>query len=294
MTGMAVEVGADKSAFEKCVNGPEARAALTASIAGGNELKYISTPTFRFLWNGDQNTHELAGAYPMARFDEILAAIAEGKEIPVEAPPKPPELPRWAKPEGQAPDPAHPGHTVMGDAYKGSPQARVTVVEFSDFECPACAKHALEAQPQIDAALVDTGKVRWISKHLPLRMHPHAALAAAAAECASDQNKYWPMHDALYRRQSEWATDEAATVLPQIARDAGLNGDAFDRCFDSRRGLERVLADMYDAQGIVERTPGFVILPGDGTGTLSNGMPADAFIKFLNDLVEGQKAAAKN
>jgi protein-disulfide isomerase len=166
----------------------------------------------------------------------------------------------------------------------------VTVVEFSDFQCPACAKHALEVQPRIDAALVATGKVRWISKHLPLKMHPQAVLAAAAAECGGEQRKYWEIHHALYERQAEWATGAAAAVLPRIARDTSLDGDTFDRCFAGRVAIERVIADLYDAQGVVERTPSFVILPGDGTGSVSGGMPADGFIKFLEDLIQGRKA----
>jgi len=288
---LAAGIGADKAAVMSCVAGEEARAAVAASVAEANSRKYSSTPTFRFRWAADKRNQDMSGAYPISRFDEILGAVLAGKDPPAEAAPEPAELPLWAKPEGQAPDPSRPGYTLAGDAVKGASDARVTVVEFSDFQCPACAKHALEVQPRIDAALVSTGKVRWISKHLPLRMHPQAALAAAAAECGGEQGQYWEIHHALYQRQAEWATPAAAAVLPRIARDIGLDGATFDRCFGGRVALERVLADMYDAQGVVERTPSFVILPGDGTGSVSGGMPADDFIKFLEGLVQGQKAA---
>ena len=121
--------------------------------------------------------------------------------------------------------------------------------------------------------------------------HRRRARAAAAAECAGEQDKYWEFHHAQYARQAEWATETAATVLPRIARDTGLDSAAFDRCFAGRAALERVLSDLYDAQGIVERTPSFVILTGDGTGSVSGGMPADGFIKFLGDLIKGQEPA---
>jgi protein-disulfide isomerase len=291
LTTLAVSLGAEKPAFAACLGGKDARAAVTASVAEANRRGYSSTPTFRFRWDADRRTHDRAGAYPIARFNEIFAAILAGKDVPSEAPPEPAALPLWARPEGQAPDPARPGYTLTGDAFKGNPNARVTVVEFGDFQCPACAKHVLDVQPKIDAALVATGKVRWISKHLPLKSHPQAALAAAAAVCGGEQKKYWEMHDALYKRQGDWATGAAPTVLPKIARDIGLDGSAFDRCFNGRTALEHVLADLYDAQGIVERAPSFVILPGDGTGSISGGMAADGFIKFLTALLEGGKPA---
>jgi len=291
---LAAGTGADMAAVLSCIAGDEARSEVAASVAAGNARGYSSTPTFRFSRAGDQKTHDLMGAYPVERFSKIIDALLEGTEPPKEEAPKPAELPLWARPEGEAPDPDRPGYTLAGDAFKGSPDAPVTVVEFSDFQCPACAKHALEVQPRIDAALVTKGRVRWISKHLPLKVHPQAALAAAAAECAGEQGKYFEFHHALYERQAEWATESAAMILPRMARDTGLDGVAFDRCFAGRDALERVLADLYDAQGIVERTPSFVILPGDGTGSITGGMPADDFIKFLDDLIQGQKPAPES
>ena len=291
LAGLVAGTGADPAAVLACIAEDEARGEVAASVAEAGARSYVSTPTFRFRRAADQRTNDLMGAYPVERFDKILTALLAGDDPPEEEAPKPAELPPWAKPEGQAPDPDRPGYTLAGDAYKGSADAPVTVVEFGDFQCPACARHALEVQPRIDAALVTTGQVRWISKHLPLKVHPQAALAAAAAECAGEQGKYWEIHHALYERQAEWATATAATVLPRIARDTGLDGAAFDRCFAGRGALERVLTDLYDAQGIVERTPSFVILPGDGTGSVSGGMPADGFIKFLGELIQGQEPA---
>lgn len=155
------------------------------------------------------------------------------------------------------------------------------VVEFSDFQCPACAKHTLEVQPVIDTALVDTGKVRWVAKSLPLKEHPYAALAAVAAECAGAQGRYWPMHRRLFERLDEWTNDNAADALVRIAVEQGLDRASFQACFDGRAALERVLGDLYDAQGFLERTPSFVILTGGPTGSITGPLPADKFIKLL-------------
>jgi protein-disulfide isomerase len=196
-------------------------------------------------------------------------------------------LPAWAKRSGLAPDSSRPGYTVAGDAYKGDPKAPLAVIEFSDFQCAACRKHSLEVQPAIDAALVNTGKVLWVSKHLPLRMHPQAALAAVAAECAGDQGRYWDMSRKLFETTERWANDRAELELPALAAEVGLDRAAFARCFDGRKALERVLADLYDAKGVVERTPSFVILSDDKTGSITGPLPADQFIRLLQDRAAG-------
>ena len=98
------------------------------------------------------------------------------------------ELPFWAKPEGLAPDPKRPGFTVAGDPYKGNPKAKTVLVEFADFQCPSCQKHALTSQPEIDKQFVATGQVMWVFKHFPLREHAQrygVGLTASHAELAS-------------------------------------------------------------------------------------------------------------
>jgi len=195
-------------------------------------------------------------------------------------------LPLWAKTEGLAPDPERPGYTMAGDAYKGDADAKLTVIEFTDFQCDSCARHALDTQPALDEQFVETGKVQWVVKHFPLREHDHAPVAAAAAECAADQGRFWDMRHLLFEQQAEWTKGDVDTALVALAADLKLDTTAFAVCLNSRQALERVLHDLYDAQGVVRQTPTFIMVY-DGAGTsLRGARPADQFTKILERLLE--------
>ena len=288
-------LGLDVTAYEACMKSPEASAKVAASVKAGEAQGFNGTPQFRFLSAG-RDPYPMSGAQPQARFDSIIAALLTGAALPAaeepQEPAAPAELPLWARREGLAPDPKRPGRTVSGDAFKGNPHAPVVVVEFSDFQCESCARHAIEVQPRIDATFVDTGQVLWVSKHLPLKKHPYAAVAAVAAECAGDQGRYFEMSQRLYATVATWAQPDAESTLPALARELKLDPVAFERCFNGRPALERVMQDMADAQGIVQRTPSFVILSGGTTGSIAAPMPADQFIAFLRNQVDGASKPA--
>jgi protein-disulfide isomerase len=263
---------------------------VAANVKAGEAHGFNGTPQFRFLTSG-RDPYPMSGAQPQARFDSIIAAMLTGAPLPAvekpQEPAAPAELPLWARRDGLAPDPKRPGYTVSGDAYKGNPQAPVVVVEFSDFQCESCARHVLEVQPRIDATFVDTAQVMWVSKHLPLKKHPYAALAAVTAECAGDQGRYFEMRQRLYATTAAWAQPDAESKLLALAGELKLDPLAFERCFNGRPALERVMQDMADAQGIVQRTPSFVILSDGTTGSIAAPMPADQFIAFLRNQVDG-------
>lgn len=292
LMNLAGSLGLDTKAFESCMADPQVASSVARSAAGGQAAGFNGTPSFRFLAGEDSQPHELSGALPFERFAAVAEALIAGKEPPAEPKPEPPELPLWAKPEGFAPDPARPGYNLAGDAFKGNPEAGLVVIEFSDFQCPACQRHAREAQPAIDAALVEPGKVLWVSKHLPLKMHPQAPIAAAAAECAGDQSQYWKMHDALFEDIGRWGNDDAEAALVGIAGQIGLDEAGFRDCLDSRRAMERVLADLYDAQDIVRTTPSFVLVQ-DGRGSLMQPLPAEQFVKLLQERLSRAKTPAE-
>jgi protein-disulfide isomerase len=210
-----------------------------------------------------------------------------------EAPPQeevaesePPELPFWANADGLLPDPDRPGVTLAGDQYKGDPEASVVVIEFSDFQCPACQEHSLQAQPAIDEALVETGQILWVHKHLPLQMHPQALVAAAASECAADQDMFWEMHDLLFETVDQWGVEDAEPALLSLAGELGLDEGEFAACLASREPMERVVADIYASLGAVSSTPSFVILV-DGQGSIVSGSrpPAD-FVTLLQSVLD--------
>ena len=135
-------------------------------------------------------------------------------------------------------DLAAPGPLDLTDAPSlGRKDAPVTLVEFSDYECPFCQRHFLSVLPEIKREYVDTGKVRYVFVDFPLeQLHPHARKAAEAAYCAGEQGRYWEMHDALF-------TNQQALELPQLgghARNLGLDATAFESCLFSGRHAARV------------------------------------------------------
>jgi protein-disulfide isomerase len=174
---------------------------------------------------------------------------------------------------------------VGGDAYKGNVDAKLTVIVFSDYQCAGCAKHELQVQPALDAEFVDTGRVLWITKSLPLKEHAHAALAAAAAECAGEQGRFWPMHRALFESTAAWSGPNPDEALQKVAAQARVDPARFRRCLESRPPWERVLRDLYDAQDIVRTTPSFVLVR-NGEGSLMGPLPADQFAKVLRRELE--------
>jgi protein-disulfide isomerase len=271
----AKKADADMTAYEQCLAAGHHDAQVQQQVAAGQALGFNGTPSFQFVHHASGKTYTLVGAHPVEVFTRWIEALLAGQEPPQAEQAQPaekPELPIWAKPEGLAPDPKHPGYTVAGDAYKGNPEAKLVVVEFSDFQCPACQRHALTTLPVLDKRFVETGEVLWVAKHFPLRIHPHAPVAAAAAECAGDQGQFWAMHHRLFERMEQWANGEdPEPALGQLAGDLKLDRTQFSACLQSRKALERVLHDLYDGQGIgVRNIPAFILYSG-GTGRMLVG-----------------------
>src|SRR6478752_10014962 len=118
--------------------------------------------------------------------------------------------------------------TTAADPVRGNPSAPVTIIEFSDYQCPFCAR----VNPTLAKVRETYGdRVKIIFKDYPLPNHPQAPKAAEAARCAGDQQKYWEMHDAMFANQRALEVP----ALKQTARAIGLNGAAFDSCLDSSK-----------------------------------------------------------
>jgi protein-disulfide isomerase len=292
---VAREVGADMTAYEQCLASGRTDARVQQSLAAGQALGFNGTPSFQFVHHASSKTYTLVGAQPVEVFRRWIDALLAGQEPPQAQQAQltdKPELPFWAKPEGLAPDPKHPGFTVAGDPYKGNPDAKLVVVEFGDFQCPACQRHALTTQSVLDQRFVETGEVLWVVKHFPLRMHPHAPAAAAAAECAGDQGKFWAMHHRLFAQMERWSTGEDPDMaLVQLAADLELDRAQFTACLMSRKALERVMRDLYDGQGIgVRNIPAFILYDG-GTGHMLVGARSpEQFAALLQQQLESAKS----
>lgn len=145
----------------------------------------------------------------------------------------------------------------------GNPDAPVTMIVFSDYQCPGCATFAARVKPQLEANEVKAGKVRIIYYDLPLTsIHQHSFLAARAARCAGDQGKYWEYHAQLFSRQSDWAFQRSAPLakFKGYATDVGLDQTAFESCLQSDKYAETVTANAHLAQQLgVNGTPTVII-----------------------------------
>jgi protein-disulfide isomerase len=152
------------------------------------------------------------------------------------------ELQELKASQAKAPSPASPDFnlSIQDAGMKGNTKAALTVVEFSDFECPYCGRYMRETHPQLERDYVDTGKIRYVFRHYPLTgPHPHAMKAAEAGECGRVQGKFWPLHDLLFANQKKL---EPASLLDH-ARSAGLDMKAFETCLNGQAAAA-VQADL--------------------------------------------------
>lgn len=136
----------------------------------------------------------------------------------------------------------------------GANTAKVAIMEFSDYECPYCGKHALKILPKLKEKYVQTGALKYIKRDFPLGFHSQAKTAAIAARCAGDQGKYWPMHDLLFADQGKL---EKTEILAHAAK-LGLKADRFRACLDDPKQAQRVAEDTAIGESLgVQGTPAF-------------------------------------
>ena len=156
---------------------------------------------------------------------------------------------------------------------RGNKDAKVTLIEFSDFECPYSSRHE-ETMKRIVEEFPDD--VRLVYKHFPLSFHNNAQKAAEASECAGEQGKFWEMHDKLYEAASN--KELSVEKYKELAKDLGLNTGQFDSCLDDGTYASKVQSDMQVGVAAgVEGTPGTFI-----NGTLISGaVPYDSFVTVI-------------
>lgn len=159
---------------------------------------------------------------------------------------------------------------------RGAFDASVTLVEFSDFECPFCERH----YPTLNKILSDyQGKVRLVYKHFPLSFHPNSQKAAEASECANEQGKFWQYHDKLFENQtSGFSLDK----FKQWAKDLKLNTNKFNDCLDSSKYAQKVQADYQEgASKSVNGTPATFV-----NGQLVSGaLPYESFKQIIDQVI---------
>jgi protein-disulfide isomerase len=144
--------------------------------------------------------------------------------------------------------------TTTGTHVLSSKDASVIVIEFSDFECNYCRTYAHNYYPTVLKELILTEKTDYAYRHLPLDvLHPRAIVASVAANCASEQGKFWEMHDALFRDSL------SNNDIQRHSRDIGLNTDTFNACLANDK-RDEVMTDLAEATRLgIAGTPTFVI-----------------------------------
>jgi protein-disulfide isomerase len=195
-----------------------------------------------------------------------------------------------ARPAGPPGPPAVTGLVLpAGGATKGSAKAPLTIVEYTDFECPFCARYARESYPRLIREFVDAGRVRYVVRHLPLEsIHPSARGAAQAAECARQQGKFWEMHDRLFANPQALSRAD----LDRTADALGLAMPAFRQCVDSPAAAAAVSRDLDEAlRAGISATPSFIIGTTEPDGSvkalrrLSGAQPYPVFKAALEGLL---------
>jgi protein-disulfide isomerase len=162
---------------------------------------------------------------------------------------------------------------------KGPDNAPITIVEFSDYECPYCSR----AETVVQEVLKEyPGKIRLVYRDLPLPMHPHAPKASEAAHCAGDQGKYWEMHAKLFENQHSLDISN----LKEYAKGLGLDAGKFDKCLDSGEKAKVVEESRKAGEELgVNGTPAFFI-----NGIMINGaQPVQAFKSIIDSELKGKK-----
>lgn len=192
--------------------------------------------------------------------------------------------------------------TVDDDAMMGDENAPVTIIEFSDYQCPYCRKFWLETYPQIKSEYIETGKVKLVFRDFPLNFHAMAQPSGEAAECVRElggDEAYFEMHDKMFSEQQlldsgsvTGAVTTTATYTNQDLKDwAKEIGYDISSCLDSGKYKNEVLKDASAAQSAGLRgTPGFVVLnSGDNEGrTLKGAYPLNAFKQALDAQLSGK------
>ena len=142
----------------------------------------------------------------------------------------------------------------------GNKDAKVTLVEFSDFQCPFCEQFYTDLLPQLKKEYIDTGKAKLAFRHYPLeQIHPNAQKAHEASECANEQDKFWDYHDLLFKNQQEWAGLEDAAAqakFGEYATSLGLDGNSFTECLANDKMTNKITKDLEDGNNAgVQGTP---------------------------------------
>ncbi len=186
--------------------------------------------------------------------------------------------------------------SVDDDPVLGDPNAPITMIEFSDYECPFCKRHFDQVYPTLKKEYIDTGKVKLVFRDYPLPFHdPMATYEAQAANCARENGgdaAYFKLHDEMFNKTASNGNGLTKDQIKQMANDLGLNGNSIIACADSDKYKDEIAKDMADGSAAgVSGTPSFFIGKSDASGTIDGkilvgAQPITAFQQVLNEVLK--------
>ncbi len=183
--------------------------------------------------------------------------------------------------------------SVEGAPSIGVETAKLTIVEFSDFQCPYCGRHVTDTYPSLKTQYVETGLMKYVFRDFPLANHKMAPKAAEAAHCAGEQDKFWEMHDEMFANQRALQPDQLSTYAGKVGVD---DTAAFQECLDSGRFAAQIETGMQDGAKLrVTGTPSFGIgyTEDDGRSVrvvkvIRGAVPLVQFQQTIDELLEGE------
>ncbi|MCA9918353.1 MAG: thioredoxin domain-containing protein [Anaerolineales bacterium] len=280
---LAEQIGIDGNELVNCIELGEQRELVLANQQEAFALGSSSTPTFYM------NGYPLRGAQQYEVFDAIAEIIENGElEATLEAQMQAAyaQAQAQATQEAQQAPPSGPVDIPIEGAYAiGDPNAPVTIVEYTDFECPFCSRHYSQTFLQLKEDYIDAGLVYYVFKDFPLtQLHPSAVFAANAARCAGEQDAYPAMHGVLFANQDEWSGNaNIEAVFNSYASDLGLDTDQFASCLSNRTYEDAIFDDLNEGAGFgVSGTPAFFL----NGYFLSGAQPYSTFVDAIAYLME--------
>lgn len=172
----------------------------------------------------------------------------------------------------------------------GDPNAPVTIVEFADYQCPACGVFANQIEAQLEEKLVQTGKVRFVFRDFPLSIHPNAPAAAIVAACVNAQapNRFREFHKLLFQLQAEWSALEPKDAVQKMigyGKLLALDTGKLEQCVGSNETQAGIEADMTVGTKVqLAGTPSFVFISKKGSFLMAGAMPVEGFEAVLGEL----------
>ena len=191
------------------------------------------------------------------------------------------------------PEPQNVVLSVKDNPFKGEKNAKITLIEFSDYQCPFCSRHSRDTLPQLEREYIASGKLKYVFRNFPIEsIHPLAFKAHEAANCAGEQGKYWEMHGRLFANQKAMSPKD----LSDHAQALVLDMPKFQQCLDSGKHAAKIRKDLADGQKAgVQGTPSFFLgltEPNDGmvkaVRIIRGAQPYAAFKAAIDSLLSAQ------